>query len=321
MNSIGTPPGSAPPPALLEVGGLGVEVVGPEPFSAVRNVDLTLAPGESLALVGESGSGKTVTASAIAGLLPPALTATGSIRFDGKELIGMPAHQRREIAGRQIGFVFQEPMSALHPILTVGKQISEALDAHFDLSRAQRRDRIAELLDLVGLGGGRDIARCRIGQLSGGMRQRVMIAMAISCRPRLLIADEPTTALDVTLQKQVMDLVTGLQRQLGLALILITHDLAVVSETCERVAVMYAGEIVETGPTRAILRNPRHEYTQALIEAIPRLGDTRRRLPTVAATAPNLRDERAVPADRRTASGLVREAPEHWVRRDSAGSR
>ncbi|MFC8845895.1 MULTISPECIES: ABC transporter ATP-binding protein [unclassified Micromonospora] len=317
MNATST---TDPSGALLTVRGLGVDIAGRGPFAAVRDVDLTVDAGESLALVGESGSGKTVTASAVAGLLPPNLTATGSVTFAGEELVGMPAARRRELAGRHIGFVFQEPMSALHPILTVGQQLSEALDAHFELSRAQRRERIAELLDLVGLGDGRDIARYRVGQLSGGMRQRVMIAMAISCRPRLLIADEPTTALDVTLQKQVMGLLTSLQRQLGLALVLITHDLAVVSETCERVAVMYAGELVETGRTRTVLHGPRHDYTRALLEAIPRIGDTRRRLPTVATTARDLRDERALPADRRTPSRLVEEAPGHWVRRDGEGT-
>ncbi|MFG1922020.1 ABC transporter ATP-binding protein [Cryptosporangium sp. NPDC048952] len=296
--------------SLLSVRGLSVRIGASS--DAVRDVDLDLSPGESLALVGESGSGKTVTASAIAGLLPPGLVPSGSATLDGVELIGAVPERRRELAGRQIGFIFQEPASALHPILTVGQQIAEALDAHFDYSRTAKRARTAELLELVGLAP--EVATLRIGQLSGGMRQRVMIAMAISCGPSLLIADEPTTALDVTLQKQVMELIASLQHRLGLALLLITHDLAVVSEVCERVAVMYAGQLVETGPTQVVLSGPGHEYTKALLAAIPRLGDTRRRLPTVAEAAPNLRDERAVSPEERTATEMREIATGHRVR-------
>ena len=300
---------------LLDVKDLAVTAKGPDgEFPAVRGVTFSLHRGESLALVGESGSGKSVTATAIAGLLSRNLVPTGSARFEGTELLGLSEQERQKLAGRRIGFIFQEPMSALHPILTIGQQIEEALMAHFDYSKAQRRDRVKELLDLVGLGKQRDVTKALVGQLSGGMRQRAMIAMAISCDPDLLFADEPTTALDVTLQRQVMDLLKSLQDRLGLALILITHDLAVVSQTCERAAVMYAGQLVETGSTKQVLSAPAHPYTTALLSAIPRLNDTRRRLPTVAGTAVGLRDERSLPAEERTPSHLVEREVGHWVR-------
>lgn len=304
---------------LLQVRDLAVSVKRYKGgYPAVQGVSFDLDRAESIALVGESGSGKTVTASAIAGLTAPNLISSGSARFGGRELIGMPRSDRRLIAGRRIGFIFQEPMSALHPILTIGQQIEEALKAHFDWPAAKRRSRVQELLGMVGLGGERDIAGSRVGQLSGGMRQRAMIAMAISCDPDLLIADEPTTALDVTLQQQVMSLLRSLQERLGLALVLITHDLAVVSQTCQRAAVMYAGQVVELGTTQEVLQNPRHSYTRALIAAIPRLGDTRRRLPTVADTAADLRDERQMPPEQRTPSALVEVNPGHWVREGAA---
>lgn len=307
---------------LLEVSQLSVTAqTARGTYDAVRGVDLELAAGEAVAVVGESGSGKSLTALAIAGLLGEKLSVTGSVRFAGTELIGMPDAQRRTFAGRRIGFIFQEPMSSLHPILTVGQQIEEGLRAHFDLTRRQRADRVRELLSTVGLTKTRDVAGDRIGQLSGGMRQRVMIAMAIACEPQLVIADEPTTALDVTLQRQVIDLLASLRERLGLALMLITHDLGVVAETCSRSVVMYGGEVVESGPTDVLLSHPAHEYTRALIASIPVLGDERRRLPTVATIAPDLQDERLLPVASRPRTETITVARGHRVRRRTDGGR
>lgn len=301
---------------LLEVHGLSITAATPSgAYDAVRDVSFSIDKSASVAVVGESGSGKSLTALAIAGLLGEKLTPTGSVRFDGAELIGMPADKRRTLSGRRIGFIFQEPMSSLHPILTVGQQIEEGLRAHFDLTRKQRADRVRELLSIVGLAKTRDVAGDRIGQLSGGMRQRVMIAMAISCEPELVIADEPTTALDVTLQRQVIELLTSLRERLGLSLMLITHDLGVVAETCEDAVVMYGGQVVESGPTKTLLSTPAHDYTRALLMSIPTLGDTRSRLPTVASIAPWLRDTRLVAPGSRPATELVTVAPGHSVRR------
>jgi len=307
---------------LLQVRNLSVTAETPRgAYDAVRSVDLDLARGEALAIVGESGSGKSLTALAIAGLLGEKLTPTGSVLFDGTELLGMSESRRRSYAGRRIGFIFQEPMSSLHPILTVGQQIEEGLRAHFDLSKKERADRVRELLATVGLSKTRDVARDRIGQLSGGMRQRVMIAMAISCEPELIIADEPTTALDVTLQRQVIDLLASLRERLGLALMLITHDLGVVSETCSQAVVMYGGEIVEAGPTDLLLTEPEHEYTRALLASIPVLGDERPRLPTVATIAPSLRDERLVAAASRPKTETITLERGRRVRRTLPGGR
>jgi ABC-type dipeptide/oligopeptide/nickel transport system ATPase component len=300
--------------ALLEVDDLRVEA-GASAARVVGGVSLSLGASSSLALVGESGSGKTLTALSIAGLLPPGLAARGSIRFEGSELVGMPPEPRRQLAGRRIGFVFQEPMSSLHPVLTVGQQLTEGLRAHTAMTRAQRRARAVELLDLVGLGDRRAILGSRIGQLSGGMRQRVMIAMAISCEPDLLIADEPTTALDVTLQHQIIELLRSLRERMRLSLLLITHDLGVVAETCEEAAVMFAGRIVERGATSGILGAPGHAYTRALLEAAPRLGDPRTRLPTIETSAPWLRGLRSATEP----APLLEVAPGHWVRDDERG--
>jgi ABC-type dipeptide/oligopeptide/nickel transport system ATPase component len=304
--------------SLLEVADLSITATTPSgPYEAVRGVGFAVSRGSATAIVGESGSGKSLTALAIAGLLGERLTASGSVRFDDQELIGMPSHDRRAIAGRRIGFIFQEPMSSLHPILTVGQQIEEGLRAHFPMSRRERADRVRELLVTVGLTKTRDIANDRIGQLSGGMRQRVMIAMAISCGPQLVIADEPTTALDVTLQRQIVDLLGSLRESMGLSLVLITHDLGVVSETCEDAVVMYGGEVVEAGPASTILHEPAHGYTKALMMSVPVLGDERRRLPTVASIAPWLRDTRLEDPRTRRLTELVEIAPGHRVRRDS----
>jgi peptide/nickel transport system ATP-binding protein len=241
------------------------------PLHAVDRVSLSLAPGRTLALVGESGSGKTMLSRAILGLLPARASLAGSVRFEGQELVGMRAEALRRLRGRSIGVVFQDPMTSLNPVLTIGTQIVETLHAHLDIDGPAARARAVELLASVGL----SEPRQRLGQyphhLSGGMRQRVAIAIALSCEPRLLIADEPTTALDVTVQAQILDLLMREQQRRQMALLLITHDLSVVAGRADEVAVMYAGRVVERAPTRALFKSMRMPYTEALLAAIPRL--------------------------------------------------
>jgi ABC-type dipeptide/oligopeptide/nickel transport system ATPase component len=284
-------------------------------FPAVNDITFDLQPRSSLALVGESGSGKTLTALAIAGLLGDGLISSGSARLNGEELLSMTSVQRRAIAGKKIGFIFQEPMSALHPILPIGNQIEEGLRAHTSMNKSERRERVMELLALVGLNDVRNVANNRIGQLSGGMRQRVMIAMAISCDPEVLIADEPTTALDVTLQRQVTDLLVSLREKMGLSLLMITHNLGVVRDTCEDVVVMYAGQVVETGPTETVFKGAQHEYTQALISAMPVLGDTRSRLPVIGDRSSWIKDFRMLPKEEWPSSRMVSVSPLHSIRK------
>jgi microcin C transport system ATP-binding protein len=281
--------------SLLEVRDLGVSFGGwrgAVPVEAVKRVSLTLDRGETLALVGESGSGKTVTALSVLQLLPyPAAkhTPESSIRFAGEELVGASPAQLREVRGNRIAMIFQEPMTSLNPLHTVEKQVAETLLIHKHLSAAAARTRVLELLRLVGL---RD-AESRLGayphQLSGGQRQRVMIAMAIANEPDILIADEPTTALDVTIQAQILDLMRELKDRLGMALLLITHDLAIVRHMAERVCVMTQGEIVESGPAREIFARPRHPYTRRLLAAEP-TG----RVPTADPAAPVILEGDAV---------------------------
>jgi dipeptide transport system ATP-binding protein len=246
-------------------------------FKAVDGVDLTVEPNEVLAIVGESGSGKSVAMLAVMGLLPfTATVAADRLAFDGRDLLSISPRARRQIAGKQIAMIFQEPMSSLNPCFTAGFQIDEALKTHLDLGRAARKRRVVELLEEVGIP---DPVR-RAGdfphQLSGGMSQRVMIAMALACRPRLLIADEPTTALDVTIQAQILDLLMALRRQNGMSLLLITHDMGVVAETADRVIVQYAGQKVEANATRALFADPHHPYTAALLSALPEHASGRR---------------------------------------------
>jgi dipeptide transport system ATP-binding protein len=246
-------------------------------FKAVDGVDLTVEPNEVLAIVGESGSGKSVAMLAVMGLLPFTATVTADcLAFDGRDLLSIGARARRRIAGKQIAMIFQEPMSSLNPCFTAGFQIGEALKTHLGLGRAARKKRVIELLEEVGIP---DPVR-RAGdfphQLSGGMSQRVMIAMALACRPRLLIADEPTTALDVTIQAQILDLLMALRRQNGMSLLLITHDMGVVAETADRVIVQYAGQKVEANATRALFADPHHPYTAALLSALPEHARGRR---------------------------------------------
>ena len=258
-------------------------------FRAVDRVSLALEASEVLAIVGESGSGKSVSMLAVMGLLPWTAKVTADrLEFDGIDLLAITARQRRRIIGNHMAMIFQEPMSSLNPCYTVGFQLTEALKVHLDMGKAERRARAIELLRQVGIGD----AERRLGafphQLSGGMSQRVMIAMAISCNPRLLIADEPTTALDVTIQAQILDLLRELKASTLSAIILITHDLGVVAEICDEVAVMYAGEIVERAPVEAVFWRPAHPYTVGLLGSIPRLDHQAERLATIEGRVPDM---------------------------------
>jgi len=257
--------------SLLDIRGLTVRfATRGGAFTAVDGVDLQLAPNEVLAIVGESGSGKSVAMLALMGLLPWTATVTAErMAFDGHDLSKLSPRARRQIVGRDMAMVFQEPMSSLNPCFTVGYQIGEALAAHTDLDRRARRARVVELLERVGIPDASKRLNVFPHQLSGGMSQRVMIAMALACSPKLLIADEPTTALDVTIQAQILDLLLQLQRENGMGLVLITHDLGVVAETAHRVVVQYAGRQVESAAADALFRNPHHPYTAALLAALP----------------------------------------------------
>jgi len=242
---------------------------------AVDGVSFTVEAGETLAIVGESGCGKSVTASSVLRLIPePPGKIKGSIRFEGVDLLKLDERAMRDIRGNQISMVFQEPMTSLNPVLTVGRQIGETLRLHQGLGREAAERRAVEMLRLVGIAEPERRAREYPHQLSGGMRQRVMIAIALACNPKLLIADEPTTALDVTIQAQILDLMSELKQRVGAAIILITHDLGVVAEIAERVLVMYAGRKVEEAPVGELFRSPRHPYTQGLLGALPKLGSS-----------------------------------------------
>jgi len=242
---------------------------------AVDGVSFSLRPGETLALVGESGSGKSVTSMSILRLIqePPG-RIVGRIGFRGRDLLGLSAREMRGIRGNEISMIFQEPMTSLNPVLTVGRQIGETLRLHQGLSSSAAEARAVEMLDLVHIPEAKRRVREFPHQLSGGMRQRVMIAMALACNPKLLIADEPTTALDVTIQAQILDLMRELQGRVGAAILLVTHDLGVVAETADRVMVMYAGRIVEEAGVRELFANPRHPYTRGLLGAVPKLGSS-----------------------------------------------
>jgi dipeptide transport system ATP-binding protein len=257
--------------ALLDVRGLSVRFKTRHGlFTAVDGVDIVVERDEVLAIVGESGSGKSVAMLAIMGLLPWTAQITAErLQFDGQDLATLTPRQRRALIGRDVAMVFQEPMSSLNPCFTVGWQIAEALAAHLPLNRAQRQSRVIELLQQVGIPDAERRAKAFPHQLSGGMCQRVMIAMALACKPRLLIADEPTTALDVTIQAQILELLVSLRRETGMALVLITHDLGVVAETADRVLVQYAGRPVESTTAAALFADPHHPYTAALLAALP----------------------------------------------------
>src|SRR5439155_25576379 len=265
---------------------------------AVDGVSFHVIPGETLAIVGESGCGKSVTALSVLRLIPspPGRIVSGAIRFAGRDLLGLSEAQMREVRGNEISMIFQEPMTSLNPVLTIGHQIAETLTLHQGLDRRAALARAVEMLRLVHI----PEAERRVGeyphQLSGGMRQRVMIAMALACNPKLLIADEPTTALDVTIQAQILDLMRELKRKIGAAIVLITHDLGVVAEMAQRVVVMYAGRKVEEAAVRDLFRQPLHPYTLGLLTSVPKLGSTLtqsepERLTEIPGSVPSLRDE------------------------------
>jgi oligopeptide transport system ATP-binding protein len=256
---------------------------------AVNGISFAVARGETLGLVGESGCGKSVTSLAVLGLLSRNGEVTnGRAIFDGRDLIGLSDSQLRKVRGREVGMIFQDPMTSLNPVLTIGRQLREAIETHMGLDRGEAAARAAELLDQVGIPSAKARLRDYPHQFSGGMRQRAMIAMALACSPKLLIADEPTTALDVTIQAQILDLLRTLVAEYDSALILITHDLGVVAGMCSRVAVMYGGLLMETGSTEQIFERPRHPYTLGLLGSIPRLDQERRELRPIEGVPPNL---------------------------------
>jgi peptide/nickel transport system ATP-binding protein len=275
---------------LLEIRGLSVSFDSDDGrVRAVRGVDLALAAGETVALVGESGCGKSVTALSILRLVatPPGFFDAGEIRLAGEDLLAAPESRLREIRGNDVAMIFQEPMTSLNPVLRVGEQIAEVFELHQKLGREAARARSIEALARVGIPAPEQRVDEYPHQLSGGMRQRVMIAMALACNPKLLIADEPTTALDVTIQAQILELIAKLQRELGMAVLLITHDLGVVAETARRVAVMYAGRIVEEADVLALFERPRHPYTAGLLRSRPRLDAVDGRLVPIEGSVPD----------------------------------
>ena len=260
--------------ALLEIRGLKTHFKTDDGWvHAVDGVDLSVDSSETVCLVGESGSGKSVTAMSILKLvpMPPGRIVAGQVLWDGRDLVPLPPAEMQRLRGREIGVVFQEPMTALNPVYTVGEQICEGLRLHEGLSRAAALERATELLALVHISQPSRRVHDYPHQFSGGMRQRVMIAMALACKPRLLIADEPTTALDVTIQAQILDLLTELKERLGMAILLITHAMGVVAEVAQRVVVMYAGQVIEEGSVEEVFERPWHPYTQGLIRSIPRI--------------------------------------------------
>ncbi|MCB9947631.1 MAG: ATP-binding cassette domain-containing protein [Rhodospirillaceae bacterium] len=260
-------------------------------FRAVDGVEMTIERGDLLGIVGESGSGKSLTLLAVMGLIPfPGEVTADVLSFSGIDLLGLGRRRRRKLIGKDMAMIFQEPMTSLNPCFTVGFQITEALKVHMGGTRAGRHRRAVELLDLVGIPAPESRLSAFPHQLSGGMSQRVMIAMAIACNPRLLLADEPSTALDVTIQAQILDLLVRLQQETGMALALVTHDMGVVAETARRVAVMYAGQVVEQRDVEGLFDSPSHPYTAALLDALPERSTGRDRLPTIAGVVPGAFD-------------------------------
>ena len=316
--------------ALLEVENLQTHFRTPEGVNrAVDGVSFMVEAGETVAIVGESGCGKSVTANSIMRLVPqPPGSIAGAIRFEGRDLLKLSEPAMRKIRGDDISMVFQEPMTSLNPVLTIGRQIAEPLRLHQGLTRNQVEQRVVEMLSVVGIAEPRRRAGEYPHQLSGGMRQRVMIAIALACRPKLLIADEPTTALDVTIQAQILSLMADLKQRFGSAIILITHDLGVVAEIARRVMVMYAGRKVEEAPVAELFRSPRHPYTRGLLSAVPKLGsslaDAQTRLAEIPGVVPSLKQRIAgcvfasrcaLAADlcRRVAPALEEKAPAHFA--------
>jgi oligopeptide/dipeptide ABC transporter ATP-binding protein len=275
---------------LLEVSDLRVDIPLPRgTVHAVDGVSFSVGPGEALGLVGESGCGKSMTLRAILGLLPrPALISGGQVRFDGLDLVSMAPRQLRDVRGRSISMIFQEPMTALNPVMRVGEQIAEGPQYHLGQSGRSAKAKAIELMRMVGIPDPERRARAYPHELSGGMRQRIMIAIALSCEPKLILCDEPTTALDVTIQDQILKLLLSLRRETGVGIVFVTHDLAVVAQTCESVAVMYAAEIVETGSVAEVFRLPRHPYTLGLLRSVPDYDRVRDSLSAIPGTPPDL---------------------------------
>ncbi|XAH22477.1 ABC transporter ATP-binding protein [Xylophilus sp. GW821-FHT01B05] len=278
--------------ALLEVNDLRIRLQTQRgPADAVRGIGFSLERGQTLGIVGESGCGKSITVQSLMGLLPSTAQVTGSIRFDGQELVGLPERAMCEVRGNRIGMIFQEPMTALNPLHTIARQVGEPLRLHRGLSRAAARQEALALLERVGIPDAASRLDAYPHQFSGGQRQRIGIAMALACGPDLLIADEPTTALDVTIQKQILELIQGLVAERGMALILISHDLGVIAQNVSRMLVMYGGSVVESGPTAAVFAARAHPYTRGLFAARPALGAPRgTRLATIAGSVPELVD-------------------------------
>ncbi|WP_179135654.1 ABC transporter ATP-binding protein [Planomicrobium okeanokoites] len=275
---------------ILEVKGLQTTFFTDDgEVPAVDNVDFHIREGEVLGIVGESGCGKSVTSLSIMGLVPspPGKITNGEILFENQDLTKLPEKKMRDIRGNDIAMIFQEPMTSLNPLFTIGNQLQEAVKIHKkDWSKKQIYDRAVEMMKLVGLPRAEGLMKEHPHQLSGGMRQRVMIAMALLCDPKVLIADEPTTALDVTIQAQILKLIKNLNKELNTAVLLITHDLGVVAETCERVVVMYAGKVVEEGPVDAIFKDPQHPYTRGLLESVPDMRFKKERLYSIPGNVP-----------------------------------
>jgi oligopeptide/dipeptide ABC transporter ATP-binding protein len=277
---------------MLDVRDLRVEIpLSGRTVHAVDGASFSVGAGEALGLVGESGCGKTMSLRAVLGLLPrPGRIAGGQVLFQGEDLVAMPPARLRKVRGRSISMIFQEPMSALNPVMRIGDQIAEGPLVQLGRSRSQSREMALALMKRVGIPDPQRRMRAYPHELSGGMRQRVMIAIALACEPRLILCDEPTTALDVTIQDQILKLLLALRRDTGVSVVLVTHDLAVVAETCDRLAVMYAGEVVETGAVDEVFRSPRHPYTLGLLRSVPDFDAVRATLSSIPGQPPDLAD-------------------------------